>query len=92
MSRRVRPLTDAELAEAERLIEEVAAEHGLSAADIIAKSRRQDITQARAAAVYRLWSTTDLTLRDIANVVGVKDHSSVCYLRNVHFLRASGVQ
>jgi chromosomal replication initiation ATPase DnaA len=89
VSRVVRPLTDEERASAERILEEVAADHGLPTEVIRARCRRQDIVAARAAAVHRLWMSTDLTLRDIAVIIGVKDHSSVIYLRDLYALRWS---
>ena len=89
MSRAIRPLTVQERDSAKRLIAEVAADHGLEPDELTAPCRRADVVRARAEAVHRLWSTTDLTLRDIASLVGLHDHSSAVYLRNLYSLRWS---
>lgn len=76
------------LARAERIVAEVAADHVLAPEEITSRSRRHYIVEARSEAAYRLWRDTELTLREIGEVMGVRDHSSVIYLVRRHQLRA----
>ena len=71
----------------ERIIADAAERQGLRPEDVTRKCRRQEYVRARAEIAYNLFMTTDLRLREIAVVLGVKDHSSVCYLRNLYQLR-----
>ena len=57
-----------------KIIELVKDEFGV---DILTKSRRREIIDARHSCAYLLKRFTGLTLREIASYVGLKDHTSV---------------
>lgn len=57
-----------------RVIEEVKKEFGI---DFVVKSQKRHIIDARHTCIYLLKKFTDLTLKEIAEYVGVRDHTTV---------------
>ena len=79
---------------AERILEEVAREHGLSVGDIDGSGREAHIVAARGQAIRRVERETQLTLKQIGRLFGGLDHSTVIHhLRNgARDAAAAGVQ
>ena len=69
---------------AQRIVEEVAREHDLTAAAVCGSSRAAHIVTARAQAIRRVERETQLTLKQIGRLFGGLDHSTV-----IHHLRNS---
>lgn len=73
----------ARYAPARAIISTVAAQYGLSEADLSGRSRRiSPAPFARKLAMYLLTKLTPLTLPEIANLMGVTHHSTVIYNRD----------
>ncbi len=69
------------LTQAHAIIEEVAAEHGVTAQDIYGRSRKGPIVKARICAIRRIRVETGLKLISIARLLG-RDHSTIAGLLN----------
>ena len=68
---------------AQRIVEDVAREHGLTVADVCGDDREAHIVTARAQAIRRVERETQLTLKQIGHLFGGLDHSTVIHhLRN----------
>jgi len=63
------------------IIKEEAARYGITASKLTSPGRRKTTVAARRAAVIRVRAETELSLSEIADAFGFKDHSSV-----VHYL------
>lgn len=66
------------------ILEQVAANHGVSVDDIRGRDRRRQFSAARQEAAYRMRMETPLSLPQIAARLGRADHSSIVYAINKH--------
>lgn len=66
-------------ATAEKVIASVANRYGVPADDIKGTRRSKEIVTARQVAVYVVNHVTKLTLKNIGNIFGGKDHSTILY-------------
>ena len=64
---------------AERVIATVATRYGVSADDIKGTKRPKEIVAARQLAIYIVNHVTNLTLKNIGNIFGGRDHSTILY-------------
>jgi len=83
-------VTDAYVALATQIIERTAREYSTTPAEIIGPDRTRAITRARAAAAYRMWSESDLSLVRIGQILGGRDHSTIHYLIGRHTVSDAG--
>lgn len=65
------------------VIEEVAKTFNLSADDILSNKRSSNISNARQIAIYILREITDLSLSEVGQCLGGRDHSTMIYAINV---------
>ena len=63
----------------ERVIATVATRYGVSADDIKGTKRPKEIVAARQLAIYIVNHVTNLTLKNIGNIFGGRDHSTILY-------------
>ena len=66
------------------VVARVAAEHGLTVAEITGPGRGRKVSAARQAAVYALRVETGLSLQQIASAIGRRDHATILYGIHVH--------
>ena len=66
-------------ATAEKVIANVANRYGVPADDIKGTRRSKEIVTARQIAIYVVNHVTNLTLKNIGNIFGGKDHSTILY-------------
>jgi chromosomal replication initiation ATPase DnaA len=78
------------IARAERVIDEVAERHVLAVDEMTSRRKFRHLVDARSEAAYRLWSETELSLREIGELLGGLDHSSVNHLVHRQQLREVG--
>lgn len=79
-----RPTNPDALSEARAAIAEIADQNGLTVEEVTAKDRHAPIVRVRAAIANHLYFNTELRLWEIADLIGVQDHSSVLYLVHRH--------
>ena len=61
------------------IVRKVCAHYGVKQRDLLSKSRRQGIVQARQLAMYLSHKYTDLSLSQIGRRIGGRDHSTVLH-------------
>jgi chromosomal replication initiation ATPase DnaA len=66
------------------IVAEVAAQHGITYADMVGHSRKRAIVLARREAIYRLRTETPLSMAQIGKALGGKDHTSVLHALRCH--------
>ena len=64
---------------ADRILKEVAGRHGLSIETLVSSLRTRPVVAARHEAMFRMRLEAGLTLKRIAERVGVRDHKTVHY-------------
>lgn len=72
---------------ARAVVAATARKHLVDADDVIGRSRIHHIVLARAEAAWRMWRETKMTLQEIGDVLGGRDHSTVSYLIASHGVR-----
>ena len=61
------------------ILEEVAAEYGLTVGDLTGRRRFKRLTEPRCRAMFQMRTGLDMTLESIGLVFGGRDHSSIIY-------------
>lgn len=70
--------------QARKIIDEVADEYGLHIADILGESRTKTRVKARCCTAHRIRTETELSLPEIGEVLGERDHTAVLNLLRRH--------
>ncbi len=66
----------------EKIIREVCKVHGVTARDVKSQKRKRDVSEARQMAMYVVKEVCGITMEEIGNEFGGRDHSTVVYTIN----------
>lgn len=72
------------------VLRDVAEETGVSVEEITGQSKRRRVAYARQQAMYALSVRTRLSTVRIGQLLGGRDHSTVCWGRQRHLMRTAG--
>lgn len=74
------------------ILAHVASRHGLTVEEMLAACRKQKLAHARQEAMWEIRQRTKLSLPQIARLMGLKDHTTICHGLKRHEERQAQAQ